>query len=327
MEEEINIIKVICEQKCEQLNITEAKLKTQQKHYGIIKIQIINMKTELIVKESMLKCAQNECTSLKQSAYYKRLKRREKKIEECDNILKEHRNNGCEQRINALKQQVKSLQTSACKKRQLLDLCKLEFKNLGKEVKNLKTHSDDLACQLEELKQKETEQTGNTRVHGNRFGDGIVKSVIELVGENEVPAGRCAKVIKTVGKTVFDVDISMSELPSERTALRFADQGHVLAKIQLGDEMNKAEGWDLHSDGTTKDHRKYMGHQVTLNNGKTLSAGFIAVETEDTTTLLDVATGILKEVADIYSGDPENDDSEKKYKSMLENMIFATCSY
>ena len=38
---------------------------------------------------------------------------------------------------------------------------------------------------------------------------------------------------------------------------------HALAKNQVGEALVYSKGYDLHSDGTDRDHNKVVGHQVT----------------------------------------------------------------
>ena len=151
---------------------------------------------------------------------------------------------------------------------------------------------------------------------GQRYTSDVVKAVIELVGEAEVPAVRCGRVIHIVSKNIVLNEIPLTELPSERTTLRYADQGHVLSKIHVASKLEGCGAYDLHSDGTTKDHRKYVGHQVTLDSGESMSLGFTMVSTEDTQTLLSIACNLFQGLADIY----EN-DADHHYKTMLANMV------
>jgi aubergine-like protein len=85
--------------------------------------------------------------------------------------------------------------------------------------------------------------------------------------------------------------------------------GHVLAKVHIADSMLTSSGYDMHSDGTTRDHRKYLGSQITLADGNVMSMGYTMVMTEDTETLLDAAITaaitILQELADIHGSNPE----------------------
>jgi len=58
--------------------------------------------------------------------------------------------------------------------------------------------------------------------------------------------------------------------------------------------------WDMHSDATSKAHKQYLGYQVNLDSGKTLSAGFIRMQTENRCTLLDAKIAMMTELSDIY---------------------------
>jgi hypothetical protein len=90
-----------------------------------------------------------------------------------------------------------------------------------------------------------------------------------------------------VAKNVFHEDIPLSQLPSASTSVRFADQGHVLSKMHVANAIEGSGGFDCHSDGTTKDHVKTVGHQFALDSGETFSLGFTMVSKEDSQTLLD----------------------------------------
>lgn len=137
------------------------------------------------------------------------------------------------------------------------------------------------------------------------------------MGEAEVSAQNTAKVIHIVSKHVFRTEIPLHDLPSDRSALRFADRGHVLAKYHLAQELGNNK-WDLHGDGTTKDHTKYVGSQVTLGTGQMLSTGFTSVCTEDAGTVLDVSIGVLKELSYIHD---QADERNEKFKEMLSNLV------
>ncbi|GFO27461.1 hypothetical protein PoB_005396600 [Plakobranchus ocellatus] len=63
----------------------------------------------------------------------------------------------------------------------------------------------------------------------------------------------------------------------------------------------------LHLDGTSRDKKKIVGHQVTLDNGDTLSLGYTDVATEDAATLLDVTISILRELGEIH--DPDHQET------------------
>ena len=249
-----------------------------------------------------------ELRKVKQAPFYKRLYRKEDNIRQAENIIKEHRDNNCERRIKSLKKKVKNVQTilSNCKK--TLKKYKVEVASLRNKAKEDNATLAELTFELEE-RDKETVETRT----GKRFSDNIVKCVIQLVGEAEVPANRCREVIKIVCLCLFGKDIDLHDLPSERSVLRFADQGHFLAKYHLADSVSQSDRFDYHLDGTSKDHRKYVGSQLTLNTGETMSAGYSTVFREDTETLLEQAVDLFKEVGNVY----DENEAKEQYKNIL----------
>ena len=77
----------------------------------------------------------------------------------------------------------------------------------------------------------------------------------------------------------------------------------------------------MHSDGTSRDHKKYIGCQATLSTGRTLSMGYTTVCTENTDTLLDVAIAVLRELADVYEGGDSIDQNFKELLRKLSGMM------
>ena len=71
-------------------------------------------KKSLEETECHLEKSKSECSSIRQSSYFKRLQRREKELEKDAVLLQQHKQKGCDTRINALKKQIKSLQTVIC---------------------------------------------------------------------------------------------------------------------------------------------------------------------------------------------------------------------
>ena len=151
---------------------------------------------------------------------------------------------------------------------------------------------------------------------------------------------------------MFDVDIPLSSLPSERTVRRYADQGHVLAKIQVAEAV-VSNTFDIHSDGTTRDKMKYIGYQATTSEGplscgfttvasntfdihsdgtprdKTkytgyqattsegpLSCGFTTVASENVSTLVETTLTMLQELSEVFC--PE--DKDHYFRQILRNL-------
>ena len=70
-----------------------------------------------------------------------------------------------------------------------------------------------------------------------KYTDEVKTCVTQLMGESDVSAAKVGKVIQTVTSHLTRNKIELSQLPSKTTALRFADIGHALSKIQIFDEI------------------------------------------------------------------------------------------
>lgn len=136
-----------------------------------------------------------------------------------------------------------------------------------------------------------------------------------LVGECEVAPSRCGQVIETMVKLLLNATVPEGDLPSTRSALRFADRGHVLSKMHVTETLLGGESWDLHTDGTSKSGKKYVAQQVNVD-GQVLTTGFCAVATENTTTLVDVTFNLLQELCDAF----EPDDAHQNFLDILQTM-------
>ena len=95
------------------------------------------------------------------------------------------------------------------------------------------------------------------------------------------------------------------------------DRAHVLSKFQVAEGMINTERWDHHRDGTSRDGKKIIGQQVTLNTGQTLSGGFSSVAVEDRTIILDNVIAMMDELSDIIS----DENKEETFKCMIQKMF------
>ena len=109
----------------------------------------------------------------------------------------------------------------------------------------------------------------------NKFTKDVIKCVIELMGRAEISGKNCRNVIEIVSRNLF---LDLKDLPSERSSLRYADKGHVLAKQQLTGFLLQASHVNLHSDGTTRNHNKVVGHQLSTDGCVLLSCGFTCLQ-------------------------------------------------
>lgn len=108
------------------------------------------------------------------------------------------------------------------------------------------------------------------------------------------------------------------QLPSHQTAVNVADEEHVLAGFQATEKMLDAQNVTLHMDGTSRSGEKFVGHQITLDSGETLSLGFTLLATEYAATLLDITVQLLEEITDIFSSD--SSEREAVFSSLLSKL-------
>ena len=101
--------------------------------------------------------------------------------------------------------------------------------------------------------------------------------MIQLQGEADVAACKCRQVVQIVGKQLFGQTLSDADLPCMQTVLNMADEGHFMSKLQIAKIVLESEDVTLHTDGTTRDHNKIVGQQISLPSGATLSLGFVGV--------------------------------------------------
>lgn len=285
------------------------------------RISKLQERLESITKKQLK--AEKDLRSMRSGALYKKLKRKAQRLDmrdACD--CKRH---NCESKvvqIASLKRYIKSLQTAKSHQKILLET-NMDFKSKQrKELNSMKGTVLKLESELISVQDDTDNKTFKTRTegHGHPFTDSIEKCVMQFVGECDIPATKCAEVIQSVAKWIFDKDIHLSDLPSSSTAVNMMDRAQVLAKHQVAEEILGSSRWDLHSDGTSRDTKKFMGCQVTLDSGKSLSAGFTSIATEDSATVLDNAISMMHELSDLY-----NSEEEKTFKTILEKM-FATMS-
>ena len=159
--------------------------------------------------------------------------------------------------------------------------------------------------QRDEIRQLEEEVTQpqlrkQLKDDQGKYTDEVKTCVIQLMGESDVSAAKVGKVIQTVTSHLTGNKLELAELPSKTTALHFADIGHALTKFQIFNEIT-SQRFDLHLDGTSRDHKKVVGHQVTLQDRRQLSLGFTPVDREDSKTLVDVTMNLFYEIASVMT--------------------------
>ena len=131
--------------------------------------------------------------------------------------------------------------------------------------------SDDLATNdgqpyNEEVQTPVMELVGEKEVSSKNCY-GVIQA--ELVGEKEVSSKNCCGVIQAVAHWMFGKNIPTCDMPCPNTAVNLMDKAQVLSKFHVAESIMNASAWNLHSDGTSKDHKKisvYTGAEEETNN-------------------------------------------------------------
>ena len=97
-------------------------------------------------------------------------------------------------------------------------------------------------------------------------------------------------------KTTLWANFSDADLPCMQTVLNMADEGHFMSKLQIAENVLQSKDVTLHADGTTRDDNKMVGQQINLPSGATLGLGFVGVDTESSSTLLELTIYLLDEL-------------------------------
>lgn len=175
------------------------------------------------------------------------------------------------------------------------------------------------SLQPEVLDLKEGRFGEPTRVQGTQFSNNIRKCMMALQGEANVAAKCCPQVVQLVAKYLFNTDIRLNDLPCASTVVNMADEAHVLAKFQISEKIADCKTFVLHLDGTSRDHKKILGHQMTFDSGQNLTVGFMPIAVEDSETLLEAAIGILQERAELTE-DVSTEGTEDNFKNLLSKL-------
>ena len=260
--------------------------------------KILELKQQLQNTKDILKRNQH-CN------FYKRLKRKEKQLQKKQAILHAHETGVCEKTARSLRHWIKLLQT--------------QVSNRKARLASLQERKDWEIAQLQQVladilqRQQPPPQVKTRNENSLSFTDEAKKTIRSLVGA-QVSAENCSKVIQAVVRYMLDVEIPLDSLPSERTVIRYADQAHILAKMPVAETVLVAN-FDLHVAGTSRDHKKYVGQQVTTSAGS-LACGFTPVAVENAATLVETKLNLLQELSEVYS----DEEREQNFLRILGNL-------
>ena len=92
------------------------------------------------------------------------------------------------------------------------------------------------------------------------------------------------------------------------------DEGQVVSHMQISEAVLNS----LHSDGTTRDHSKFVGMPLSLDTGEVVFfyLDFEPVSKEDANTLLDLFISVLAKLSDC-SGPITVDSPDDVFKNIL----------
>ena len=186
-----------------------------------------------------------------------------------------------------------------------------------RENAELKQQVQDLIHELHLVDAEGSVPRPQLRASKNRFSDRVRQTVITLQGDGNVPATKCNFVIRTVADQLFGIHFEEKDLPCTSSSLNIADEGHVLSKFQATEKMLATQNCTIHTDGTSRGGKKFLGFQVSLDTGETLSLGYQSVATEDSATLLDVTITLLEEIHQLYSLDMSPQEQDEIFRELL----------
>ena len=145
----------------------------------------------------------------------------------------------------------------------------------------------------------------------NQLSDDMQKTIMSLKGDAGVSTSKYPQVIDIVSKNLFHQTL---DSPHWTTANKIAEEAHAVAKIHVAEALLENKTVTLHSDGTSREKKKFVGQQIALDNGRTLSLGFVEVAPEDAQTLLEVTSNVLMELSELVG---EEETRGELLKSML----------
>ena len=248
-----------------------------------------------------LQRAKQTIKQIRQTNFYRRLQRKERDLKQKEATLRAHESGDCDPVARRQRRKIKLLRTQVSNTKSVLQKLKVSA--------SLKTAQ--LQQALTDLQPQQPIQL--TRDDSNEYSEDIKKTTISLIAAL-VSAEKCPYVIQAVARYLFHREIPIKVLPSERTVCRYADQGHVLGKLQVAEAVVHCK-FDLHVDGTSRDKKRFVGQQVTTAEGS-LSCGFTTVSSENARTLVDTILDLLRELADVYS--PA--EREQHFRRILQNL-------
>ena len=266
---------------------------------------------EIISKENTKLVAEKETLKLnigqiKQTNYYKRLVRKENKLKHEQSKLQEHKITFEEHSHKKAIKENRELKSKIENYSEECDMLAARVEYLEKVEENMKENEIEMEIELDETKEKLGKP--KTRTHeGKRgqFTDSLRLLVMELAKE-QVSAKRTATVIKTVSRHLFGVEFENNDLPCESSVLNIINDAGSLSTCQVAESLLSNRHNTLHTDGTTRDHSKFIDLEFTTQTGKTFSLGFADIGKENADTVFNTILAMLDMVSDTQDSNEEN---------------------
>lgn len=297
---------IICEKNDTILSLQRKDVK-QKEHNNNLQAKLETSRNCELASKAKLCETRRLCAELKHSNLYRRHERLQTKYQDARTRL------GVLQNLSVQLQ----IQDEKEKKRQYQKYASRVERKRKQMIRDLQSANDTIFTLLNEIERNNAPTAvPETRTETGFFQDFVVKCTYELIGECQVPASRCREVVQVVSKHFFGVTFPIEALPGKTTSLRFADQSHSLSKIQVAEAISENR-YDIHTDGTSKKNKKFVGFQVTLENKQTLCLGFDPVANQTAQTVLDLALNKLDEFAFLTA----KEDTEAEKKKMLQNLV------
>ncbi|KAK3770779.1 hypothetical protein RRG08_036381 [Elysia crispata] len=248
-----------------------------------LKARVNDLEHSLLKKNEEIQSVKEELSSVSLSKLYKKIASLTDSSNEKDDTIKMLEKK-CET-VKSLKKDKLSLQKDCFrlnKKKQIL-LKELEEK-------------DGLIAELQDILAQESQIIRTRTGRYNQLSDDMRKTIMSLEGDAGVSASKCPQVIDIVSKNLFHQTL---DLPHWTTANKIVEEAHAVAKIHVAEALLENKNVTLHSDGTSREKKKFVGQQITLDNGRTLSLGFVEVAPEYAQTLLEVTSNALMELSEL----------------------------
>ena len=149
----------------------------------------------------------------------------------------------------------------------------------------------------------------------NQFSDDVRLMYMSLIGEANVAAQNCAKIIQIVSKHLFKTDIPLDKLPCPSTALNIASEAFHVSQNHVATKLKECEHFTFASDGTSRDKKHYLERHVILNDKTEMSLGFTEIAVDDSVTLLEKTLEVLEDLSDsLCKTSTEDVESNQKEK-------------